>query len=240
MSVAAAVQALHHEAPILSVGILTADWMSMASEITLLEQVGIKMLHFDVMDGCFCPSMTLGAPLVGAIRTSLLKDVHLMIEDPLEKVDSYVSAGADIITVHLESCVHVHRVLQRLAALQPVRSTYGGLIRGVAINPGTPLESLQPLLEELELILILAVNPGWGGQQFLSSTFSRLAKAKRMIADSGKNILLAVDGGINRGNIAEIAALKLDLIVSGSAIVDGTASADNARFMFERVQSTKV
>lgn len=240
MSVAVAVQALRQQAPILSVGILTANWMSMASEITLLEQAGIKILHFDVMDGCFCPAMTLGAPLVGAVRTSLLKDVHLMIEDPLEKVGSYVSAGADIITVHLESCVHIHRVLQRLAALQPARSTYGGLIRGVAINPGTPLESLQPLLEELELILILAVNPGWGGQQFLSSTFSRLAKAKQMIADSGKDILLAVDGGVNRGNISEIAALKLDLIVSGSAIFDGKAPADNARFMFERVQSTKV
>ena len=240
MSVMAAVQALHQNAPVLSVGILTADWMSMASEISLLGQVGIKMLHFDVMDGCFCPSLTLGAPLVSAVRTSLLKDVHLMIEDPLEKVDSYVSAGANVITVHLESCVHIHRVLQRLAALQPAMPSYGGLIRGVAINPGTPVESLQPLLEELELILILAVNPGWGGQQFLSSTFGRLAKAKQMIADSGKDILLAVDGGINRRNIAEVAALKVDLIVSGSAIFDGKNPADNARFMFETIQSMKI
>ena len=239
MPVAAAVQALRQQAPLLSVGILTADWMSLASEVALVEQAGIKSLHFDVMDGCFCPAMTLGPPLVGAVRTSLLKDVHLMIQDPLEKVDSYVFAGADIITVHLESCVHIHRVLQKLAALRSSESTARGLIRGVAINPGTPMEWLQPLIEETELILVLAVNPGWGGQSFLSSTFSRLAKAKQMIADSGKDILLGVDGGIKRDNIAEVAALKLDLIVSGSAIFDGKKAADNVRFMCETVQSAK-
>jgi ribulose-phosphate 3-epimerase len=239
MPVAAAVQALRQQAPLLSVGLLTADWMSLATEISLLEQAGIKILHFDVMDGCFCPAMTFGAPLVGAVRTSLLKDVHLMIQDPLDKVDNYISAGASIITVHAESYIHIHRVLQRLGTLQPVKSSDAGVIRGVAINPGTPMETLQPLLEQLELILVLAVNPGWGGQQFLPSTFNRLDKAKRMIADSRKDILLGVDGGINRGNIADVASLKLDLIVSGSAIFDGKKAADNVRFMFETVQSIK-
>jgi len=236
---AATVQTLRQQAPLLSVGILTADWMSLASEIALLEQAGIKILHFDVMDGCYCPAMTLGAPLIRAVRTALLKDVHLMIQDPLDKVHDYVFAGANIITVHLESCVHIHRVLQSLAPLQPTKSLHDGLIRGVAINPGTSVELLRPLFEEVELVLVLAVNPGWGGQQFLSSTFGRLAKVKQMIADSGKDILLAVDGGINRKNIAEVAALKPDLIVSGSAIFDGKKVADNLRFMFETVQSAK-
>lgn len=239
MPVAAAVQALREQAPLLSVGILTADWMSLASEVALLEQTGIKILHFDVMDGCFCPAMTLGPPLVEAVRTTLLKDVHLMIQDPLEKVDNYALAGADIITVHLESCVHIHRVLQKLGALRSSKSPDRGLIRGIAINPGTPMEWLQPLLDEIELILILAVNPGWSGQRFLPSTFSRLATAKQMIADSGKDILLAVDGGINRENIAQLSALSPDLIVSGSAIFDGKKAADNLRFMFETVRSAK-
>ena len=141
-------------------------------------------------------------------------------------MQSFVDAGAGIITCHVESTRHPHRVLQSLAG--------SGVIRGIALNPGTPLEVLEPLLDELELIFLLAVNPGWGGQKFLPSTVKRLATAREMIGD--REILLEVDGGITKANIDHIATLGADLVVSGSAIFDGVAPLDNARFMLEAVR----
>ena len=128
---------------------LTANLLSLGSEISLLEQTGVKLAHVDVMDGCFCPMMTVGPPFIKAIKTPLLKDVHLMIDEPLEKVADYVAAGADIITIHPEACSHPHRVLQMLATIKNVNDGAGGIVRGVALNPGTPLEVLEPLLDEL-------------------------------------------------------------------------------------------
>jgi len=182
-----------------------------------------------VMDGVFCPQFTLGPPIVKAIPDSFIKDCHLMIDEPLEKVQSFVAAGAGIITFHVESTRHPHRVLQSLAG--------SGVIRGVALNPGTPLEVLEPLIDELELIFLLAVNPGWGGQKFLPSTERRLAAARELIGD--REILLEVDGGITRANIEHIATLGADLVVSGSAIYDGVAPLDNARFMLEVVRQSR-
>ena len=146
---------------------ITANLLSLGSEISLLERTGVKLAHVDVMDGCFCPMMTVGPPFIKAIKTSLLKDVHLMIEEPLEKVADYVAAGADIVTIHVEACSHVHRVLQKLGTLTNANDAERGIVRGVALNPGTPLEALEPLLDELEYILLLAVNPGWGGQKYI-------------------------------------------------------------------------
>jgi ribulose-phosphate 3-epimerase len=159
-----------------------------------------------------------------------------MIEEPLNKVADYVSAGADIITIHPEACSHVHRVLQQMRLLKNARDPDRGIVRGVGLNPGTPLEVLEPLLDELELILILAVNPGWGGQKFIASTRGRVEKAKLMIAASGREILLGVDGGITRDNLADVAALSVDLIVTGSAVFDGKAAEANAKFMLETVK----
>jgi ribulose-phosphate 3-epimerase len=226
---------LRDEAPTISVGMLTANLLSLGSEISLLEKTGVKLVHVDVMDGCFCPMMTVGPPLIKAIKTSLLKDVHLMIEEPLEKIADYVAAGADIVTIHPEACSHVHRVLQKLRTFTNVNDAERGIVRGVALNPGTPLEVLGPLLDEVELVLLLAVNPGWGGQKYIPSTTSRIARAHRMIADSGKEIILGVDGGITKENIAEVAATGTDLIVTGSAVFDGKAPEANARFMLEAV-----
>jgi len=187
------------------------------------------------MDGCFCPMMTVGPPFIKALRTSLLKDAHLMIADPVEKVADYVAAGADIITFHPESTRHPHRVLQHLGSLTNANDPARGIVRGVALNPGTPLEVLEPLLEELEVILLLAVNPGWGGQKFIPSTFQRIEKTKQMIAAAGRGIVLAVDGGITRANIVEVAKTGVDLIVTGSAVFDGRAAEENARFMLQAV-----
>ena len=227
---------LHQSSPVVSVGILTADLLSLGSELALLERTGVKVVHVDVMDGCFCPMMTVGPPLIRALRTPLLKDVHLMIHEPLNKVADYVAAGADIITIHAEACSHVHRVLQQMRMMKNANDPSRGLVRGVALNPGTPLEVLEPLVDELELILILAVNPGWSGQRFIPSARARVEKAKRMIADSRHKILLGLDGGITRDNIADVAAMGVDLIVTGSAVFDGKAPEANAQFMLEAVK----
>jgi ribulose-phosphate 3-epimerase len=226
---------LRAAAPTVSIGVITANLLSLGSEISLLERTGAKLAHVDVMDGCFCPMMTVGPPFIKAIRTSLLKDVHLMIEEPLEKVADYVAAGADIITIHVEACSHVHRVLQKLGTFTNVNDAERGIVRGVALNPGTPLEALEPLLDELEYILLLAVNPGWGGQKYIPATTARIAHVQRMIANSGKNIMLGVDGGITKENIREVVATGADLIVAGSAVFDGKTPEANARFMLEAV-----
>jgi len=237
MAEPSALNLLRDSSPTLSVGILTADLLRLGSEVSLLERTGVKVLHVDVMDGCFCPMMTVGPPFIKAIKTPLLKDVHLMIEEPLEKVADYVAAGADVITIHAEACSHVHRVLQKMRALTNTNDPARGIVRGVALNPGTPLEVLEPILDEVELILLLAVNPGWGGQKFIPSTTGRIEKVRRLIASSARKPLLGVDGGITRENIAEVAKTGVDLIVTGSAVFDGKAPEENAKFMLSAVRS---
>jgi len=200
----------------------------MASQLSLLEESGVEVLHFDVMDGRYCPALTFGAPMVAALKTSLLKDVHLMIEQPLGQLENFVAAGADIITVHADSTRHPHRVLQALGSMRNVNDAARGLVRGVGLNPGTPMETLQPLRDVLEMVLILAVNPGWGGQRFIESTGERVRQVREML---GKDVIICVDGGITRNNVAEVARLGADLIVTGSAVFDGKAPLDNARYM---------
>jgi ribulose-phosphate 3-epimerase len=221
--------------PAVSVGLLTADLLSLGSELSILERAGIGVAHVDVMDGVFTPVMTVGPPLVKALRTPLLKDVHLMIREPLATLADYAAAGADMITVHQESCTHIHRVLQALGTMSHATDPARGIVRGVALNPGTPLEAIEPLLPEMDMLLLLAVNPGWGGQKFIPATFDRMARARAMIAASGRQVLLGVDGGITRQNIAAVAAAGAELIVTGSAVFDGKAAAANAAFMLEAV-----
>jgi ribulose-phosphate 3-epimerase len=230
---------LRSEAPSLSVGILTSDLLRLGSELQLLEEVGAKLVHVDVMDGMYCPRMTVGPPLVKALKTSLLKDVHLMIHEPLGKVREYVEAGADIVTIHPDSTAHPHRVLQEMGRMENANDPTRGLIRGVALNPGTPLAFAEPLMDELEMVLLLAVNPGWGGQKFAPATFRRIEQIKRMINSSGKEILLCVDGGIKKNNVAEVARTGVDLVVAGSAVFDGKAAQENARLMLQMVAAAK-
>lgn len=232
-------QRLRKEAPSLSIGILTADLLNLGSELRLLEEAGAKLVHVDVMDGVYCPWMTAGPPLVKALNTPLLKDVHLMIQEPLGKVREYVEAGADIVTIHPDSSAHPHRVLQEIGAMENANDPARGIIRGVALNPGMPLTVLEPLLDGLEMVLLLAVNPGWSGQKFAPATFGRIDQVREMIRKSGQEILLCVDGGIKKSNIAEIARTGVDLVVAGSAIFDGKTPRENARQMLKEVAEAK-
>jgi len=221
--------------PRLTVGMVTADLADLGSEIGLLAAGGVTMVHVDVGDGVFCPLFTVGPPVVKAIRTPILKDVHLMIDDPLGKVEAFVAAGADMITFHVESARQPHRVLQVLRDATNANDPARGIIRGIGINPSTPLETLEPLLDEVDYVLVLAINPGWGGQSFLASTEGRLARVREMISASGRPILLGVDGGVTKANIERVAAMGADVIVTGSAVFDGKAAVENLRLMTDAV-----
>ncbi len=228
---------LRASAPTISVGILSADLMHLGSELALLEGLDLKASHFDVMDGCFAPLLTVGPPFIKAVKTHLLKDVHLMIEDPLEKVDDYVDAGTDMITVHLESCKDILPVLRELGTMENRNDPHRGLIRGLALNPDTPVEVIEPLLDEVELIVVLAVNPGVRGQTFIDSTRQKFAQVKKMVSTAKKEILLCIDGGIKRNNIAQIAKMGADILVSGSAVFAGENPVENLRFMLSELRS---
>ena len=207
----------------------------MGAELGRLERAGADFVHIDVADGCFCPQLTVGPPVIGALRTVLRKDVHLMIDEPLQKLGAYVEAGADVITFHVEAARHPHRVLQALGSMTRPGGSSNTIVRGIALNPGTPVTAVEPLLDEADLVLLLAVNPGWGGQRFAPGTERRLAATREMIEVCGRRVMLAVDGGVTRQNVASIAAMGVDVIVSGSAVFDGGDVAANLRQMLDEV-----
>jgi ribulose-phosphate 3-epimerase len=218
--------------PTISVGVLTADLMHLGRELSELDGTGVDILHFDVMDGCFCPMMTVGPPFIRSVDAGQrLKDVHLMVSQPLEKVTAYVSAGADLVTVHVEQHDHVHRTLQSLRRI--AEQADRDVVRGVALNPGTPIDVLEPLIEEIEMVTVLGINPGWGGQSLIPSTLRRVTQVKALIEGQGRDVLVCVDGGITRKNIAEVATWGADLVVTGSAVFDGKTPRENARFMLD-------
>jgi len=192
--------------------ILSADGGRLAEEIKAVEKAGANWIHVDVMDGHFVPNITMGPGLVGALRkaTSLPFDVHLMIKNPDIYIEAFANAGADYITVHVEAAKHLHRTIEL------IKKT--GRKAGVSLNPATPLVSIEEILPDIDLLLIMSVNPGFGGQKFIESSLAKIRRASDMIARLPKKPLLEVDGGVNLQNIASIAQAGADVLVAGAAV----------------------
>lgn len=207
--------------PTVSVGALSANLLEMGKGIALLEEAGVGMLHFDVMDGCFCPELTAGARFIRAVKTKMLKDVHLMIADPLPKLADYVKAGADVITLHAESSPHLSSAFLQLEKAQNANDPDRGIVRGLALNPGTAVECVEPLLSCVEMVKLLAVNPGFPGQVFSPEMPRKLERLRGLIAKTGRRILVCIDGGVTRENFRQVAALGSDVVVTGSAVFEG-------------------
>ena len=192
--------------------ILSADFTKLADEIAAVETGGAKVLHVDVMDGHFVPNITIGLPVVKSLRkaTKLTIDTHLMIEEPSRYAVQFVEAGADMVSVHVEADVHLQRTL--------VAIREAGAKAGIAINPGTPLSALEEALPYADFVLLMSVNPGFGGQSFIPTSVDKLRRLKQMIVDRGLDTKIEIDGGIDASNILEIVQSGAEIIVAGSAV----------------------
>lgn len=191
--------------------LLSANFYNLKDDLERLKNEGIKYLHLDVMDGNFVPNISFGLPIIKSVRknTDFILDCHLMIEKPERYLEDFKNAGADILTVHQESTIHLQRTLNEIRRL--------GMKAGVSLNPSTSEETLKYIMDDLDLILIMSVNPGFGGQSYIKAVDEKIKRVKKMIAESGKDIMLEVDGGVNKDNIKYLESLGVDLFVAGSA-----------------------
>ena len=195
--------------------ILSADGSKLGEEIIAVEKAGADWIHVDVMDGNFVPNITMGPSIISSLRkvTKLPFDVHLMITNPDRYIESFFKAGADIITVHVEASSHLHRTVELIKSF--------GVRAGVSLNPATPLEQIKEIIHYIDLLLIMTVNPGFGGQQFIGTSLAKIARAKKMLEALPHQPLLEVDGGVNLKNIGDIAQAGADVIVAGAAVFSG-------------------
>lgn len=213
----------------LSASILSADFARLAEEVKAAERAGADWIHVDVMDGHFVPNITIGPEVVRAVRrcTSLPLDVHLMIENPDRYLEDFVEAGADWLGVHVEASVHLHRTIQRIKEL--------GAKAIVSLNPATSLTSIEYILSEVDMVLLMTVNPGFGGQKFIPSVLPKIRALRKMIDQLRLPVLVEVDGGVNGGTIDELVEAGVDVFVAGSAVFKGNDYVSNVRVLKDRM-----
>lgn len=209
----------------LAPSILSADFGQLGTQIQTVDEAGAPYLHFDVMDGHFVPQISFGVPVLKSVRkyTDRILDVHLMVQNPERMISDYVEAGADIITVHAESCVHLDRVIHMIKE--------ANVLAGVALCPSTPISVLENILPDLDMVLIMTVNPGYGGQSLIPYTLDKVRALRSMIRQRGLNTDIEVDGGVTLDNVSEILDAGANIIVAGSAVFGGDIEDNVASFL---------
>lgn len=215
---------------IIAPSILSADFSKLGDEIKAVEAAGAGWIHIDVMDGHFVPNLTYGPIIVEASKkvTDLPLDVHLMIEKPDLLIPDFVKAGADWISVHAEACTHLNRSIQLIKSL--------GAKAGVALNPATPVSAIEWVLDELDFVLVMSVNPGFGGQSFIENSLDKVREIKKMIKDRGLSTLIQIDGGVNKKTVRAIAEAGVDSFVAGSAIFGSESYEETISFLKKEIE----
>ncbi len=212
----------------LSPSILAADFSKLGEQIQQLDEAGAQYLHVDVMDGMFVPSISFGMPVIKSVRSKSERifDVHLMVEEPIRYIDEFVACGADLITVHAEACTHLDRTIEAIKEK--------GIIAGVALNPATPISSIECILSKVDMVLIMTVNPGFGGQQLIPYTVDKVRELKQLVERRRLKIDIEVDGGVTLDNIDLLMAAGANIIVAGSAVFQGDIG-DNVQSFLTRM-----